>query len=448
MQEVLPRQAECSPEQAAGWRLAHEAHPVSVENARLRAERLIGSIATSETVAVDTEPNPTTLLANVQLAALGDALSRQSLGVNIGTAAAEILYKAGHKTSVLIDIQDGKLTQSGQDVSDIQANALRYSTLNPIMKKRTAQELENVFTFENLIASGAMDSHDAVVFSFCPKDSKTMKDYGFFADTATCSAQMMRLQDGQTVELETALLAGKRNPNAPRHDVRAVETIARENGAEVLLDDVDEGTSYIMLVPKESAPNGIVDIVAQYDVAVGGVFYGQEIESGEAQDYQVHASECERQNKSFSGTVEKVTKQLLAEAHTLKTPLDAIKRLHKLTEQHLVANAVNDGAIDAHVFGPESAGYITSARSLMESGDQKGALTMQQKAIETAVSSTCPLFGGADSSDSEKNILDMPKVGEDRYGSLEFKCQKGHLNTRPHNILIEKCKTCGISVKC
>lgn len=36
----------------------------------------------------------------------------------------------------------------------------------------------------------------------------------------------------------------------------------------------------------------------------------------------------------------------------------------------------------------------------------------------------------------------------DKYGSLKFKCQKGHENTRPKNKLIDKCKTCGISVRC
>lgn len=40
------------------------------------------------------------------------------------------------------------------------------------------------------------------------------------------------------------------------------------------------------------------------------------------------------------------------------------------------------------------------------------------------------------------------KTGEDKYGSLTFKCQKGHTNTRPRNLLIDKCKTCGINVRC
>ncbi len=37
---------------------------------------------------------------------------------------------------------------------------------------------------------------------------------------------------------------------------------------------------------------------------------------------------------------------------------------------------------------------------------------------------------------------------EDKFGSLTFKCQKGHFNTRPRNKLVEQCKTCKISVRC
>lgn len=38
--------------------------------------------------------------------------------------------------------------------------------------------------------------------------------------------------------------------------------------------------------------------------------------------------------------------------------------------------------------------------------------------------------------------------GEDKFGSLTFKCPRGHTNTRPRNQLIEKCRTCQVSVKC
>ncbi|MHB1864831.1 MAG: hypothetical protein ACYCPS_01540 [Candidatus Saccharimonadales bacterium] len=38
--------------------------------------------------------------------------------------------------------------------------------------------------------------------------------------------------------------------------------------------------------------------------------------------------------------------------------------------------------------------------------------------------------------------------GEDQYGSLHFKCSKGHDNIRPRGKLIPNCQLCGISVKC
>jgi hypothetical protein len=40
------------------------------------------------------------------------------------------------------------------------------------------------------------------------------------------------------------------------------------------------------------------------------------------------------------------------------------------------------------------------------------------------------------------------KSDEDKYGSLTFKCQKGHTNKRPRNELLDTCKTCGVSVSC
>lgn len=36
----------------------------------------------------------------------------------------------------------------------------------------------------------------------------------------------------------------------------------------------------------------------------------------------------------------------------------------------------------------------------------------------------------------------------DKFGPRTFKCPKGHKNERPHNELIDCCKTCGVSVKC
>ena len=53
------------------------------------------------------------------------------------------------------------------------------------------------------------------------------------------------------------------------------------------------------------------------------------------------------------------------------------------------------------------------------------------------------VFGGK--AESEKS-----KPNEDKYGSLTFKCQNGHTNTRPHGELVKYCKvsSCKIDMSC
>lgn len=40
------------------------------------------------------------------------------------------------------------------------------------------------------------------------------------------------------------------------------------------------------------------------------------------------------------------------------------------------------------------------------------------------------------------------KADEDKFGSLTFKCPKGHTNRRPRNKLIPNCQQCGVDVRC
>ncbi len=58
---------------------------------------------------------------------------------------------------------------------------------------------------------------------------------------------------------------------------------------------------------------------------------------------------------------------------------------------------------------------------------------------------------GQDSSDGPQTAfggIENWNQGEDKYGSLTFKCPKGHTNVRPRNKLLEKCQKCGTSVRC
>jgi len=83
-------------------------------------------------------------------------------------------------------------------------------------------------------------------------------------------------------------------------------------------------------------------------------------------------------------------------------------------------------------------------------------MEMYQAAIEAkaegAVFSGCGVSVGRDgqlTTDQELRELGFGhKSDEDKFGSLTFKCQKGHSNRRPHGKLIDNCQKCGISVRC
>ena len=439
------------------WQLAHELEPGAVEAARQKTRRFIGQIATAQSVEVEpvefsSNAHPT-LLSALKAATEGDSQARESLRINAQTNVAEMLHKAGHQTAVELEISNGHLEQGGKLLADIQANALRYSRLNRIMMERTVQELENVHTFEELLAGGVLDTHDAVVFSLSPEDEQTKQDYGFFEETDTCSIQLLSKQNADSVKLETALVAGKAHPGAVRHDAAAVETLVSRSGGSLQLESSEDSLRQIILVPKGDTINGVSDMVKAYDDAIGGVFYGQNVDGQDTPDYLAHAEACQAKNTSFDTIVDEVVEQLTRETSSITTPTEATKRLHKLTEQALVQRAVADNDIDERVFGQQAAAKITAARKEASSGNTTKSAQLEQQAVELAVASSCPMFGGGSEEKTGKNLSENDPLlvlyGEDKYGSLAFRCpQKNCLNVRSANMLIEQCQHCGASVRC
>jgi hypothetical protein len=199
----------------------------------------------------------------------------------------------------------------------------------------------------------------------------------------------MLSKDGSSLLLETALVAGKKTANSARHDTRAIYQMAAQNGVEFVADDSADMLQYVMLIPKSNSPNGVCDVVAEYDRAVGGVFYG---EDRPQQDYVEYARICNERNQSFSGMVQQITEQLLMEATAFETPLEAIHRLDELSERVCVEYAVSNKEVRALVFGAESAQYIERARVMEEMGDIAGRDQAVRDAKNTANSSSCPLF--------------------------------------------------------
>lgn len=402
------------------WVLAEQAFADIEHEAQRKTFQFMGSIALGggEIAAVEDRLNDSTLLYGIQSAAAGDTQSREVVKTCVATDVSERLFKVANITEVRLEQTDGTVTQNGRQLVDIHRNTFEHTVLNEVMLWRTRTETKNAFTFEGLWSSGILETHDALVFEPAPDDQQTKEDYNFFTDTETMSAQLLRAT-GEEAVLQTALVAGKRHAQAERHDVAAVTALVKKHGIELDIENSDELVGKVFLVPKSAIPNGITDVVKALDEPFG-TFFGQDVP---VQDYQEYAEECQRRNDSFQGIVDEITDQLLREAGQLTSPLEAIKRLDKLSEEKCVVRAIDDRQINIAIFGAEAARHIEDARFFQEQGQTGRAAESLQMAQRTAKSSSCPLFG--------KNGANEPSINDSSDSQTAEKSKKKWMSC-PH----------------
>lgn len=393
MREII-RQPNDDFETPQNWLLVSEALPDVQEEAIRKGLRFLGGVAirgVAEIIPEKEVGHEATLMTAVQFAALGDSNSKEFIKNNVSTDIAERIFKAGHQTRVHMNFEGGALYQKDRRLLDVHRNTLEHTVLIPEMLQRTTYEMTNVLAFEQLFSRGILETHDAVIFSpaSTSMDVEQKRAYGFFLDTETCSIQRLSAT-GNSAVLETALVAGKRNRDSRRHDMDAINKILMSKGIEAGLEDGTEAIRHIILIPKGEA-SGVEDIVDWYDDAAGGTFYGQD---KPRQDYQAYAEECQQRVDGFTDMVDAITNQLIEEAHTFKTPLEAILRLDKLSEQYCVRRSIEDKTIDIAVFGEKAALDIEETRFFMEIGDYARAERALENALKNSDSSSCPLFKG------------------------------------------------------
>nr|MBA3757124.1 hypothetical protein [Nitrosomonas sp.] len=179
----------------------------------------------------------------------------------------------------------------------------------------------------------------------------------------------------------------------------------------------------------------------------GGTFFG---EAKQRQEYSQYLAQCRKREQTYAPKVAAITNGLLNETKYIQSPVDAVKKLHELSQKHMVEQAVEDISIDARVFGP-AAPHIEMSRRYYGVGNIEMAQTELSEAKQTAVSSSCPSMIKNGLLNNQENS-EKTTAGKDQFGSLEFKCRKGHVNRRPpaksSKDFLSHCKTCGVSVKC
>lgn len=359
---------------------------------RQRAARFIGAVALDTTTAMEQQESASaySLMDAIHRAAEGNVDAYAMVRNNVATDVVERTIKSGHIIKVDLQVNEhGHIMQHGQTAEDIQKNSLRYAADSPFMRRRTEVETRNMFRIDEAYRQGLLKDFAFVVFSPAPDDTTTaeMAEAGFFTDTMSCAIQITTVEEDGGLSVESAFVAGKTAWDAPRHDLDTLGKV----GAALEVDFEGRTAAEILdtplLIHKSMLPNGVVDIVKLYDEHAGDTFFG---EAKPQQDYMAYKQSCAEREKSFLPRVEKITRQLIAEAPTLTSPQAASRRLGKLSGAQMVEQSVVDTSIDPRVFGEAAAWRIEHARHMMAAGQTEGLHVIINQAKTLERSSSCP----------------------------------------------------------
>lgn len=425
---------------------------------RLRTKRLVGSVAMLDAAELEFGfSDGNTLDQNIKLGVSGDELADSQVFASCFSDVVERGYKTGMVVPTTLETDEsGDIHQFGLPIEDVMVNTLRHVATHPIIRERAVIETHNSYRIKTAYAHGILEDHVIVMLS-AVSDRMTLeeaKEENFFTETMTVSIQMATAEEGD-LKYYSALVAGVTEPGAERHDFHALDYLAHELGQDHRGLNAEERLDKAFFVHKSLIPEGPISLVQIYDQA-NGTFFGHEHSGAEPtlQDYKDHVEAGDKLRDGMEETAQRIKKRLYAESQTIKTPLEAIQRLDKISEQELLSRSITDHTIDPIVFGPVAAVHLEQARYWAAQGDISQMQGSWASAQKTANSSSCPgkisraLADSIEQSEATDSSDDDPGDGK---GPLKFLCKNGHLNKRPYGGYLKECSKCrdgGDSVGC
>ncbi|MGH7241377.1 MAG: hypothetical protein ACREGB_03725, partial [Candidatus Saccharimonadales bacterium] len=332
----------------------------------------------------------------------------------------ERTLKTGHVSEALVSVVDGVLQQHGQAIEAIQANNLLFGMTLPQVRARSEAEVHNAFRTEQYYRQGLLEDYALVVVSRAADDMslRDMQRASFFTDTMSLSIQVTTATENGLV-VESAFVSGVKEYGGERNDAEKVARLGEYLGVD-WSGSATETLASPVLVHKSLIPNLAIDIVEMYDN--GETFFG---EDRPAEDYLAYREKCRERERDFEPTVQAISDALISESLTIASPPQAVQRLHKLSGQHMIEQAIVDESIDARVFGPKSAAHIVTARAHHRNGDHVHAAHEVKQAQKSDQSSSCPGTPAGDETERDGD------AGDENCEFISKKCpQCGRENVR------------------
>ena len=398
---------------------------------RRQAERLIyaGRIATKQCLGPEqTERSPiSSLMEAIQLAAKGNEKGLEQVKVNVWSDVPERTIKAGLLMEVKLEVDEqNEILQNGQYMDSIQSNTLLFASNNWQMRGRTEAEARNRFRIGGSLRQGLLNEYNFVVFSRIADNmtNQELDDVGFFTDTMSCSIQVTKIDDDGVLKLESAFVAGVREVGGAPHDQETIAKVGEGLGVNYHDKTSTEIIDTPLLIHKSLMPNGVIDLVKLYDDCAGDTFFG---ENKPKQDYLKYQQQCQERVEGYAPRVQEITGQLIARADEIKTPIDAVRLLDKLSDRAMAKLATYDKSINPRVFGNAAAIHIEQARIHLEQGNSELAVQSTKNAQAVSVSRSCPsgLLGDRSSKSSEVSDSSEPNK-ETWHGGKKYYNSKCH----------------------
>lgn len=364
---------------------------ITAEARRNVKSQPVGILAVAETVECKAKPIKN-LLEGIKWAAEGDEDGDRMVEANVSTEAVEQAYKVNVNEVELEASSDGSISQHGNHLDDVQHNAYQLVSNDEIIVPRTIAEVNNNARLKWARDKGLLKTHMFLTLSLCAEgvSDEKLDELNFFSKTKSLSAQGFYENDEGKLVLDTAMIAGVAEEGGARHDRKMVEGFGHKIGVNFEGMSASEIIDFPVLIPKEHAENGIIDIAKILDEINGGTFMGQNVAEEDQMSYEEYREFCAQRAEKLGDTISKVKQQLIEEVSNFSQPMQAARRLSKLVEQNLVDRALVDGSIDPSVFGRESAENLIQARELAAKGEHHEAQAFMQVALATAQGGSCP----------------------------------------------------------
>lgn len=429
-----------------------------------RFHKLLGSVAMQGSVERPHDSGEKmTILEAIRAVREGSLQAESMIDINVATAVTEACFKYDHITKVAMRLNDsGDLMQFGQTMQEMHFNSIVYRQ-NRHAKLRNVTEIEalNGHCIEDAARAGLLKDYYFIADSLVPQDvpEKDLKDEGYFLNTLTFVTQATTAEDG-AVTTESVFNKGTVASESARFDVRMGERFDLEAVSRVRqrlglppVTTTEEALRGIF-VHKSMLPNGVIDYQRMIDEEAHSTV-GIPLKTDDY--YERLAPRSKEREASLESTKQLVKEALIAQAHTFKTPMEAVQRIWDLTREFTVVAAVDNHHIDARIFGQQAAQQIEESRYYSSIGDPIAAQLALREAVRVAIVTGC---GGGSagrgankggSSKNKKSEKSSDENTEDEQDAIERNedwtwkrgvCRVDSCPTRPGKTQVGPCAVC------